>query len=265
MENRVGEIREDHEECGDNRARKYTRRTSNGRVWFCHNCGERGFEPDGPLSASETIRRVQSSRLLGEVLEQSVRDIHLPSDCNVESIPVAGWAWLNKYYITQDEVLKYGIGYSERYKRLVLPVFVKDRLVYWQGRNLKAPPYPKDNPKYLNIRASGAKNVFFRINHARETRTLVVVEDILSAIRVGRTGTDSLALLGSYFPTLLLNLFKPYDEVLIYLDDDKWKESIKAAIRFSTLSGIRFVVKRNVKDPKELTPEALSAFLGERL
>jgi ribosomal protein L37AE/L43A len=258
------ERRENHEECGDNRARKYSRRTAKGILWFCHNCGERGFSPTDKTSPKETVRNVTQSFQFGDVsAEQFVKEIRLPSDYNQSIIPIEGRLWLDKYFITNEEISQYGIGYSERYKRLILPIFEGEKLVYWQGRNLK-PPYTKENPKYLNIRQSGAKNIFFGINPklCLQPNHLVVVEDILSAIRVGRTH-NCLSLLGSYFPPTLIEEFKPYDIIMIYLDNDKWKDAVKAASHFHTITGKQFIIKQHLKDPKELLPDELSIFLSQ--
>ena len=257
------ERRENHEECNDHKARKYIKRVSGGEVWFCHNCGGKGFYPDGVQSPTTTVRNVLASWGNGaESSEQVVKGIQLPRDASSE-IPTTGLGWLYRYYIIDDEIKKYNICYSERYNRLILPVYNDEGLIYWQGRSLKQ-PFSKENPKYLNIRQSGAKNVFFKIRckETKQPETIVIVEDILSAIRVGRT-YNSLALLGSYFPPTILNEFRNYSKILIYLDEDKWKESIKAATRFNRLTGKQFVVKRHHLDPKELCPDELKKFLEE--
>ena len=44
----------------------------------------------------------------------------LPNDFT-STIPEKGLAWLNKYDITEQEISKYGIGYSNRYNRVVIP------------------------------------------------------------------------------------------------------------------------------------------------
>lgn len=266
---REGERRENHEECGDNRERKYTRRVGTGWVWYCHNCGERGFVNGESTSPSETVQNVirTISSNGAEQRTDEVRRIRLPSDVSqskdsrgLSIIPPTGLAWLYKYEILDEEIKQYNICYSESYKRLILPVYDASGLIYWQGRNLGK--VTKENPKYLNIRQSGAKNVYFKIHrhNSVQSDTLVIVEDILSAIKVGRY-YNSLALLGSYFPLDILKEFSDYKKVFIYLDSDKWKESIKAAKRFNQLTGKQFIVKYHEKDPKALSDKELITFL----
>jgi len=251
--------------CGDTKNRLYTRRVQGGLIRFCHNqnCyAEDGFISDGLSSPKETVSNVLSIFNNGvESSEQFVKDVRLPSDTSLSIIPSAGLAWLYQYGITDEEIKQFNICYSERYKRLILPVYNKNGLIYWQGRNLGK--VSKENPKYLNIRQSGAKNVYFkayRHNHI-QSDILVIVEDILSAIKVGRH-FNSLALLGSYFPLDILKEFSDYAKIIIYLDSDKWKESIKAAKRFNQLTGKQFIVKYHEKDPKELSDEELINFLS---
>jgi hypothetical protein len=252
-------------ECGDTRKRLYIKKVPGGYIRHCHNnnCyAGRGYVPDAPQTPKETIKQIISSRNFGETSnEQVVRNIQLPRDATTK-IPTIGLGWLYKYYITDEEIKKYNICYSEQYPRLILPVYSGEELIYWQGRSFKL-PYTKDNPKYLNIRQSGAKNVFFKVEDIHYTdNTLVVVEDILSAIRVGRTH-NSLALLGSYFPSIILNEFRGYENIIIYLDHDKWTTAIKASIKFNKLTGKRFIVKDHLLDPKVLSPLDLEKFLTE--
>lgn len=263
----MNEERSDCPRCDDTRQRLYTKKVRGGWVRVCHN--ENCYANDGFIAEGETTPTETVSNVL-QVLQQSedtqmniVREIRLPSDYGESIIPNEGYAWLYKYGIEDEEIKSFGIAYSERYKRLILPVFNDTKLVYWQGRNLfKA---TKDNPKYLNIRQSGAKNVFFKRCCERHSdifsNTLVVVEDIISAIKVGRY-FNSLALLGSYFPIDILNEFKDYDTIIIYLDSDKWKTSIKAAKHFNQITGKRFIVRYHEHDPKELSDEEIITFIG---
>lgn len=254
------ERRENHKECGDNKARKYTRQVSGGEVWYCHHCAGRGFVPNGFRSPRETVSNIVSIRQFGNtVVEQVERCLRLPSDAD-RDVPTIGLGWLYKYYITDEEIKQLGICYSEKYQRLILPVYNENQeLIYWQGRSLK-PPYTKDNPKYINVRQSGARNIFFKRYNGLSLDCLVIVEDILSAIRVGRFA-NSLALLGSYFPISILNEFRDYEKIIIYLDNDKYKEAIKTAIRFNKLTWKQFIVKQHQLDPKELPQDSLEDFL----
>ena len=253
--------------CNDTRERLYIKKVRGGFVRHCknENCYEKdGFIPDALTTPKETVSNVLFTKQFGSMcMEQATRKVCLPYDTS-NNIPAIGLGWLYKYYITDEEIKKYNICYSESYKRLILPVYNETGLIYWQGRSLK-PPYTKENPKYLNIRQSGAKNVFFKIkniHYTTPTNKLVIVEDILSAIRVGRV-CNSLALLGSYFPTSVIEEFKPYEKIIIYLDYDKRDTAIKQATRFNKLTGKPIQVLVNLNDPKELSPKTLESILED--
>lgn len=249
------EQRQDCPFCNDTRQRYYTRQTPTGVVGFCHNCGKTTFESNGTRSNKQLLEVVRqySSK---DTTENTVRDIKLPYDFSL-TIPTQAQLWLKKYGITDEEIETFGFGWSDSYQRLILPVFSESgKLIYYQGRTFK--PLTKDNPKYLNIRQSGASNVFFIRNSFQcdQSLGLYVVEDILSCVKVGRYA-PCLALLGSYFPKSIYPLYRLFPSVSIWLDNDKYTTAIKHAKVASTLTGLPFRVVNTKEDPKELSDIAL--------
>jgi len=275
------EVMQDQEErsccprCNDTRNRLYTRRVSGGWLRHCHN--ENCFSADPFLSDTKTTSPRKTLERLEiiksytnkktNIITNLVKEIRIPKDFNIK-IDKVGLLWLMKYGILPDEISTFGIGWSDQYQRLILPVFQGERLVYWQGRTFK--PITKNNPKYLNIRQSGAKNVFFRrfsaftkvsTNNCSDMVSLCIVEDILSAIKVGRY-VDSLALLGSYLPKSITGIIKnKYQKVILWLDKDKYKTAIKEARKINELTGIPVKVICTEKDPKEISNEQLEFYL----
>jgi DNA primase len=167
---------------------------------------------------------------------------------------------LHKYEITQEEIKIFQFGWSPSYKRLILPVFnPKGELIYWQGRTFL--PVTKDNPKYLNIRQSGAKNIYFQRTCPDNPTTICIVEDILSAIKVGRV-CNSLALLGSYLPSALIKILSTYDRVYLWLDADKYKTSIRAMQIFTQMLGKPVIPVKTFLDPKALSAEVIKKTLN---
>ena len=123
----------------------------------------------------------------------------------------------------------------------------------------------KKNPKYLSVRAKGQKNYFY-LNKGR--RSITIVEDIVSAIKVGRY-TDSIAVLGSYVSDNILDILRTvtvangeitrtnhYDRVNIWLDDDKYFEGLKFAQRLRTF-GLNVVTIKTKLDPKEQSDDTI--------
>lgn len=247
------EKRENCPRCGDTRGRLYSKRVYGGWVRHCHNqnCyAKDSFLPDKSKPQEIIAKATQLLYKTEETQEHiSTKPLTLPYDFT-NTISKEGMIWLSKYEITQEEITEFNIGYSPRLNRLILPVYQDNKLIYWQGRNLGK--VTKDNPKYLNIRNSGAKNVFFQ-RSIPNSNMCVIVEDILSAIKVGRV-CNSLALLGSYFPKEIYQSIIPqYDKILIWLDADKYHTAFKAGQYISTFCNKAVKIIRTDKDPKEYT------------
>ena len=249
------EMRYNHDECGDTRSRLYVKRTQKGFIYHCHNCGHSGFSStDGCLTPSETLRCLTEPQQYQEV---EATKLYLPDDFTTD-IPDRGKVWLLKYGITMDEARHYKMGSYQSGNRLFLGVFdSNNNLVYFQGRYLGT--VDKYNPKYLNVKAKGARDVYFRSGSGR---ILCVVEDILSAIKVGRH-VSGLALLGSYIPLSLINILNEgYDKVYIWLDPDKQKEAVKYSKLFGSMIDCPVIPILLDKDPKEYTNHAICTRLG---
>jgi len=244
------EVRFNHGKCGDTRGRLYVKRTQKGWVFLCHNCGFMGTHRRAKgydLSPKQSLAELNQTLVKSQV---NNIPLQLPYDFSTE-IPNKGLIWLYKYEITDQEIKKYHMGYSKRLDRLILPVYniSNKKLIYWQGRNLGI--VTKENPKYINIRDKEAKNVYFRVAcNSNIDNIVVVVEDILSAIKVGRT-LNSIALLGSYVADSLVSVLKEYNDVYIWLDYDKKITSIKYSNRLNILLNKKVKSLVTKKDPKE--------------
>lgn len=244
------EVRCSHVECKDTRDRLYIRRTPKGYLYHCFNCGWAGFKPLGDSSSTSIdYSREYLSNIKNANKETFIENkkILLPYDFTYE-IPYKGKLWLDKYYITEDEIKRYRFGYSEKMNRLILPLYdPSGELIYWQGRNLNKPT--KDSPKYINVKSRKSSFCIFGSGP-----TCVLVEDILSAIKVGRV-TTCIPLLGSYISTNMLTFINKYETILIWLDEDKRFDSLKYSkkIRIFTGKPCRSIITE--LDPKEYNTE----------
>lgn len=246
------EVRFDHEECNDQRQRLYVKRTQAGYLYHCFNCNMHGFQRNnGSMAPVQTLRAIEK---LKEYREVKSTKLYIPDDFTTD-IPDTGRVWLYTYGITEEEIVRYKFGSYNSGSRLFLPVFDGPDLVYYQGRLLTG-----KGPKYLNVKAAGAKNVFFK-SYQTNCNILCITEDILSAIKVGRH-VQGLALLGSYMPLSLTQIIKGYRRVYLWLDPDKRKEAAKYAQQFSSLTGIPITPLFTDKDPKEYSNAEINRCLG---
>lgn len=241
--------------CTDIRGRLYVRTTDKGEVWFCHDCGSRGFLPFKERTPSELSAYLHSRNNLSVIPSESsfVKAVKLPFDFT-EQIPKEGLAWFYQYQIFEEDIKKHKFGYSPKYNRIILPVFNNDSLVYYQARTIDK--VTKDNPKYINVRQSGAKNVFFKNFSLTKNNEVCVVEDILSAVKVGKV-LNSLSLLGSYVPDSLYQELQKFAKIYLWLDRDKFKDALRYMSRIKFLTNKPVSVICEEKDPKDYSVEEI--------
>ena len=155
-----------------------------------------------------------------------------------QEIPMKAMQWLLKYNITLKEIKKYGIKWEPIRKLLVL-IQRKD---YWQGRN-----FGFGNIKYMS---NGNKPLTIY----GEGDTLLVVEDVLSAIKIARLrqeGYCATPLLGSSMSKQAeQQLVKRYKNISVWLDRDKAKNAVRIRNRLRSLGVISKAIITPL-DPKE--------------
>jgi hypothetical protein len=161
------------------------------------------------------------------------------------SIPAVPLAWLRKYGITNAEIHKHAISWHEEKQSLIFPVFDGDRLVNYTGRYFGE---KKDHPKYITI---GNKTGPYKLFSPQEpTNVYILVEDFVSAIKVGRQ-FNCIPILGAHVPlALILSLIRHEPVLRIWLDPDKRIEAsqfVQRALQYIPNCGSII----SDKDPKE--------------
>lgn len=226
-----------HEPCPKCGSQDNLGRYDDGSCW-CFGCGylERG-------NANTRLERIRSSEGLS-VVQSEAPSILLPSDVTTY-IPAVARSWLGKYAITEYELISNKMLWSEYKQMLIFPYFNKYmQLEAWQGRSFK-----EGDRKWFS--QGNLKTLFhiLPVNYERQN-SLVLVEDIVSAIKVSRI-QPAMPLFGS---TIGLERFKTlysrFSKVLIWLDPDMRKQSLKEANRGKQL-GMDIQVVFSDKDPKE--------------
>ena len=249
------EIRFNHTECGDTKARLYVMRTDKGWKHHCHNCSPKmsGFTPDKNPSTSKTLERIKCAKEMVAYEKNKVGDmVYLPL-AYTTNIPIEGMLWLYKYGLTDEEIDEYRIGYDPDTDRVILPWFDKDgKLLRYQGRALMP---TKCNPKYISVGNTG----FAELTNKECPRKVTVVEDLLSAIKVSRF-TSTICLFGSHIPMdVYRHLGENYDKVSIWLDHDKMVEAFKYAKRLRDTQSVETKVIVTKLDPKECEDRVIKA------
>lgn len=190
-------------------------------------------------------------KTLNPISKQSGK-IRLPDDFSL-NIPYQPTMWLKGFGLFAWEINANRLGWSDDLKRLIFPVYGKDgELLMWQGRSLE-----DDQIKYLTF---GPKSdILHFIGIHRPNQHLILVEDLVSAIKVGRIA-QTMPLWGSTLALKsILKLKERFSTLGIWLDPDKNVESVKMALRASQYMKV-FVIHSD-KDPKCYSTEVIVEYL----
>jgi hypothetical protein len=180
-------------------------------------------------------------------------DPYLDTEGFTARIPTAALQWLYKYGVTDKEIHDHGICWNPAKDCLVLPIFDGSRLVVTNSRYFGDNP---DHPKYIT---KGYKNQHFKLFPNLGT-TVVLAEDYVSALRIGRQYA-AIPLLGAAVPNdLALRLAGTYRRVLVWLDPNKRTDAMRFANRLSQYVSARAILSD--RDPKEYTDEEIAGFVS---
>lgn len=179
--------------------------------------------------------------------------IHLPDDITT-NIPIEIGQYLKQFYITDIDIIKYYIHWSPKDQRICFPIYINKEFIGWQGRSLTK------KPKWY----SQGLNDFVIYLTNNTTTTVVLVEDIISAINVGKQPISCCCLFGSI---VLLKKIQQlhkmgYDKFILWLDKDKEIESIKRTIELRNLGFTCYSLTTD-KDPKYYTQDEIKNLLTE--
>lgn len=204
---------------------------------YCFGCGytEKGnrFTPPGDRVSETNVLR-------------------LPQDAT-NHIGPAGRAWLDRYDITATEQQRYRMLWSDSKNQLIFPLYNKtNELVAWQGRNFD----PAAKGKYF----SQGKIHDLLYFCGKKGTPVILVEDLLSAIKISRISI-AMPLFGSEASTALLMRLKAHcGAIIVWLDSDKWRNS-QDIVKRSQSIGLPAMSAYTNLDPKEYTTDQIKYFL----
>jgi hypothetical protein len=239
-----------HCKDGKENGRLYIKKNEDGSIIaFCHHCGKKGYyknKEDYTLPVLNANGRYQYP-----TMENShVNKIYLPPDImfKIDDWPLPARVWVRKYQITDDEVQKFGLGYSPKLRRVILPIYNEKGLVLYQARKL----FKEDEGSKYNTVMKKGEYIYGYITGEGRSDSCCIVEDLLSGIRVSRF-TDVVVLLSTNLNNKVINILSQYQEVRIFLDNDNTQVKLKQLQiqrRLELFVGnVRII--RSYKDPKE--------------
>lgn len=210
----------------------------------CFACG---YRDEGPRAARVAALLTTPTKDQGT--------ISLPADAE-RAIDHEALTWLSKYGITRDEIIDHDLRWSPSMRWLVFPIRdASGILLAYQARTfgLEKAKWWTKGPVRDILHIIGFKK------HGVDS-PLVIVEDIISAIKVSRY-TRSMPLFGSQMGIKQFARLKYVTkEVLFWLDADKFKESLRFDQR-AHLIGLKSAVIYTQKDPKEYDLSFISSVI----
>lgn len=249
----IGETKNTHH-CkeGRNNDRCYITRHTDVTLFYCHHCSKRG-------AIMEKFGRVRQAKERGvhSGIHGGVRGCSLPADISYATgeWPARAKLWLAKGGLTDQESGDRGIGYSPMMQRVVMPVTYDGKFQGYVARAVMEGQEPKYLTKYKE------KDKF--IYHIdRGTDDVVIVEDILSCVRISRF-KSCIAMLGtSVSDSLLALLVRRYSKYVVWNDYDNPEVKIKAhklKQHLELFGDTKLLVTDS--DPKELTDEEIQTWV----
>lgn len=233
----------------------------------CESCGSRdnvGIYSDGhkycfgchKFDAPSGVEGVKAFAASKQLVESMEGKIALPEDFTFE-LPNLPFQWLMRYSIGQMERMEHGIGWSPNLDRLIFPLYEDGELKFWTGRY-----FGKDarQPKYWTQGSRNEIMALYGHSHPLAER-VVLVEDIVSAIKVGRV-CMTMPLLGSKMPLEnARKLSERFKRLVIWLDPDMKRSAFQQALKLEPWFNSVEVILSD-RDPKDHTTAEIAQKLG---
>lgn len=165
--------------------------------------------------------------------------------------------------IPQTTLNKHNVRYDPETNSVVIPLFEDDALLGIQRRNLS-----RGKPKYSNSKLFHKEFYVYYTEGARSAEEIVVVESVMSALKLSSFGYPAVAVLGSIVFDEQVSKLLQHKRIILWLDDDR--AGIKGARSFiqraGTLADIRVVISDiRGKDPADMTEEQVHRNIGNAM
>ncbi|ANU79089.1 hypothetical protein Andromeda_14 [Pseudomonas phage Andromeda] len=210
---------------------------------YCHRCGN--FPPVfKPLpTLQERVEAAERERQVEQAVAVDTRPPQ-PAVYDMAEWPLEARVWLFKAGLSHDEVSRSGAYFHPPTRRVVFPVFEDGRLTFWQARRI----FGTTAAKYLS-QPGGRESTLPLFGGGS---SIVLVEDLLSAYKIGTAGCKSLCLMGTkLLPIARAYLIKNPQPVGIWLDPDGPGRNAAAEIKNQLLMfGIESFDICTERDPK---------------
>jgi len=232
--------------------------SNSGYGAYCFRCGFNEFEPHGERSISQILKGKAETEFISFSRPLMPQDRVSLFDASPEA-----QAWVLKAGVSLAEASQKGICYSPAMDRVILPIYdTSERILGIQARAMG-----NGIPKYLNSIPRSKHLLYKCFNTQYKFSCGIVVEDILSAIKI-QPIRSSISILGTNMTQekahkISLN----YKKILLWFDDDEAGERCrKTSKKQLELQGIEFIRDiRTEKDPKCYSHKEIEGIIHECL
>ena len=239
--------------CGKDASASVWKSTT-GIGFKCYRCDEHDYEAFGVRSVADVIEARDAVNRI------DIRTTRIPDGStrlDDAEVPAEAHVWVLKAGMTPTEASTvYGFRWHAPTRRVFIPVNPKAVLA--------RAVFPGERPKYklFGELATTAYTV-------QGKDPLVIVEDVLSAIKVGKAGYKAAAILGtSVSPTILAPLAMRQRDIVIWLDPDKagmaGRGHIKKALSLYPAK-VRYARTTDARDPKYISREDIKSVIEETM
>lgn len=238
-----------HEACPSCGSRDNLARYESGSG-YCFGCGhtERGVASAVNLALRGLATRRQEQ-------EGGIRPP--PDDCGTHYGRNA-LDWIAKYHMDVPTLIRHNVKWSPSREQLIYLFYgAGTDVVLWQARNFRAGTGHKDR----FFTGGTPADVLATYNPQQSSSTAVIVEDCVSGIRVAEAGFVGVPCFSAALSKQkLARLRRYYSNMVVWLDEDKLKESQKIATQCALL-GFHSKVVHTDKDPKEYSNEEVRNYV----
>ena len=223
-------VRGDCPDCGGKNT--FTANKSGGAVLY--NCYKLGCKISGVHTVGMTAADIQAR------MQEVEQDKPKPK-VEIMELPeyvVRSGSGLDAFREKWD-LWDQGLMYDLKDKRAVFPIFINNVLIDAVGRALAGA-----EPKWL--RYTGKANYFI----GGTGKTVVVVEDVISAITVAKLGFTGMAILGTSLSVAHMEQLGNYSKVIVALDPDAAHKTLRFRQEIEAWTGATTIALRLDDDIK---------------
>lgn len=178
-----------------------------------------------------------------------------------ETVPTSAHVWVLRAGITPERASdEYGFGWSGELGRVIIPVLGNGkRTGEWVGRNTSHTRGAVKSKYLMSVGATGSCWYDLRSS----SKTAVVVEDVLSAIRVREAGFASVAVLGTTVSTAVASMLADHRVVGWFDNDAAGRKGFVSLRKKAGAFGIHVSRAASELDPKLYSLQQINQYIKD--